>query len=238
MASRKKEKERLRREREERERAAADAQRRKRLIGYGAGGALALAAVVVLVVLLVGRGGGDEAGGEAELLPPGGKVAELRDTDVPEAAKAAGCELRDRRATSRDHTGNPNEAIRYDSNPPTSGRHYEVAANDGAYTEAPADPSLVHALEHGRINIWFKPTAPRQVRADLKALYDRDQGFQELLVPRPDMPFQIAASAWNGAPEPNGTGRLLGCRTATPQALGALQAFIEEHRSNGPEPVP
>ncbi len=239
MASRKEEKERLRREREERERAAAEAQRRKRLIGYGAAAVLALAAVVVLMVTLTGGGGdgGDDKAKEA-LLPPGGRVAELKETDVPKAAKAAGCDLKEQRAKSRDHSSDPNEAVKYDSNPPMSGRHYEVAAQEGAYTEAPTDPALVHALEHGRINVWFKPTAPRQVRADLKALYDRDQGFQALLMPRPDMPYTVAATAWTADPAPLGTGHLLGCRTANAQALEALQAFIEEYRGNGPEPVP
>lgn len=238
MASRKEEKERLRREREERERLAREAQRRKRLIGYGAAAVLALAAVVVLVVVLVDGGGGDGGKAEDGLLPSGGRVPELKEADVRKAAQAAGCDLKAQRAKSRDHSTDPNEIIKYDSNPPTSGRHYEVAAEESAYTEAPPDPSLVHALEHGRVNIWFKPNAPRQVRADLKALYDRDQGFQELLIPRPDMPYVVAATAWTANPEPLGTGRLLGCRTANAQSLEALQAFIEEYRGNGPEPVP
>jgi hypothetical protein len=241
MASRKEEKERLRREREEREQAARAAARRKRLIGVGAGAGLALAAAVVLVVLLVsgGDGGGAEAeGGGAELLPAGGRAPEPRETDLARAARAAGCELKSERAKSRDHTGNPNEAVRYSTNPPMSGRHYEIAAEDQAYTQAPPDGSAVHSLEHGRINIWFKPDAPQQVRADLKALYDRDQGFQMLLIPRAEMPYQVAATAWSRDPDPLGTGRLLGCRTASPAAFDALMAFIEEYRGNGPEPVP
>jgi len=241
MASRKEEKERLRREREERERAAREAERRRRLIGYGAGGALALAAVVVLAVLLLGGdggGGNGKAGGDSGLYPAGGRLVDLRETDVARAARAAGCELRSERARSRDHIGNPNETVPYASNPPMTGRHSEIAAEDSAYEQAPPDPSLVHSLEHGRINIWFKPNAPAQVRADLKALYDRDQGFQMLLIPRADMPYTFAATAWSKDPEPLGTGRLLGCRNASPAAFEALQAFIEEYRGNGPEPVP
>jgi len=237
MASRKEEKERLRREREERERAASDAQRRKRLIGYGTGGVLALAAVVVLVVLLVGGGGdgGGKAGGE--LLPAGGRVAELRETGVAKAAETAGCELKNERAKSRDHTGDPNEVIKYDTNPPMSGRHFETPAPESAYTEAPADPSLVHALEHGRVDLWFKPDASRQARADLKATYDEEQGYQLLLIPRPDMPYPVAATAWTADPQPLGTGHLIGCRTIDAKALTAVRAFIDEYRGRGPEPV-
>lgn len=240
MASRKEEKERLRREREERERAASDAQRRKRLIGYGTGGVLALAALIVLIVAVVlpAIGGDDNGGEESSLLPAGGRVGQLQETDVAKAAETAGCEFKNEKAKSRDHTGDPSEIINYDSNPPMSGRHFETPAQESAYTEAPPDPSLVHALEHGRVNVWYKPTAPKQVRADLKALYDRDQGFQELLIPRPDMPYTVAASAWTADPQPLGTGHLLGCRTANAQSLEALQAFIEKYRGNGPEPVP
>jgi len=239
MASRKEEKERLRREREEREREAAEAGRRKRLVGYGIGGALALAAVVVLVVLLV-SGGGDDEGSEqqASLYPPGGTVAKPGGTDVGKAAKAADCQLKQERAKSRDHVGNPNERIPYSSNPPMSGRHYEIPAEDQAFSQPPADSSVVHSLEHGRVDIWFKPDAPRQVRADLKATYDSEQGYQLLLIPRPNMPYQLAATAWGREPEPLGTGYLLGCSTGGAKALSALRAFIDEHRGNGPEPVP
>lgn len=239
MASRKEQKERLRREREERERAAAAAKRRRRLIGYGVGGALAVLAAVVLVVVLAGNlGGGGESEARSNLLPDGGRVPELRDTDVAKAAKAGDCELKSEKTQAREHTADPNETVKYASNPPTSGRHYQEPAADSAYTQAPADTATVHALEHGRVNLWFKPSASRQGRADLKALYDRDKGYQLLVLPRPKMPYQLAATAWNRDPEPNGTGRFLGCRAATPRAVAALQAFIEEHRSNGPEPVP
>ncbi len=239
MASRKEEKERLRREREERERAAAAEARRKRLVGYGIGGALALAALVVLVVLLV-SGGGDDEGSEqqASLYPPGGAVAKPGDSNVATAADVAGCELKQERAKSRDHVGNPNQPIKYDSNPPMTGRHYEIPAEDQAFTQPPPDSSVVHSLEHGRIDIWFKPNAPRQLRADLKATYDSEQGYQLLLIPRPNMPYQLAATAWGRDPEPLGTGYLLGCKTGGPKSMSALRAFIDEHRGNGPEPVP
>ncbi len=239
MASRKEEKERLRREREERERAAASAAQRKRLVGFGIGGALALAAVVVLVVVLVSGGGGDEASEQqASVFPPGGTVAKPGETDVTKAAKAAGCDVKEARAKSRDHVGTPNEQIPYSSNPPTSGKHYEIAGEDQAYTEPPPDSSVVHSLEHGRVNIWFKPNSPGKVRADLKATYDSEQGYQLLLIPRADMPYQMAATAWGREPEPLGTGFMLGCPSVDAKAMTALRAFIDEHRGNGPEPVP
>jgi hypothetical protein len=237
MSSRKEQKEQLRREREEREQAAKAAERRRRVIGYGVGGGLAAVALIVVVVLLVAGGGGDSSRASEDVLPGGGSVPEQRETDVIKAARAGGCELRSFRSRSRDHISDPDEKVKYGSNPPTEGRHYEIPAEDGSYDTAPTDTELVHTLEHGRIIIWFKPTLPRDVRADLRALFD-DDPYQMVLTPRSNMPYAVAASAWNRDPEPYGTGRLLGCPRVTDDIWDALRTFRDEHRSNGPEPVP
>jgi hypothetical protein len=238
VASRKQQKEALRRERLERERQAKEAERRKRLVGYGVGGALALVAVAVVGVLLAagGGGGGDKA--SADVLPSGGKIPDQKISSLGRAASASGCKLSSERATSRRHTTDPNQKVKYRTNPPTDGTHYQIPAEDGAYSRAPPDTASVHALEHGRIDIWFKPTLPEDVRADLKALFDDEQGYQLLLVPRPRMPYPIAASAWGRDPTPNGTGYLLACSKVSGTTWDALRAFIDEHRGNGPEPVP
>jgi hypothetical protein len=237
LSSRREQKEALRREREERERQAKAAQARKRLVGYGAGGALALVVAVVLVV--VALGGGDEAGSvDTQVLPGGGSVPEQKEFDFAKAAAAAGCEVKDVKASgSFDHTTDPNERVKYNSNPPTSGRHYVQPVDDGAYTTAPTDEQLVHNLEHGRVIIWYQPGMPKATRADLKALFDEDT-YQMVLAPRRKMPYQLASSAWNGTPAPAGKGRLLLCERATPEVWDALRAFRDENRSNGPEAIP
>jgi hypothetical protein len=237
VSSRREQKEALRREREERERQAKAAQARKRMVGYGGATVLVIAAIAVAVLLLAG---GDEGSGNVDpnVLPDGGSVPEQEEFDLAKAADAAGCELDDVKASgSFDHTTDSNERVKYNSNPPTSGRHYAVPADDGAYSTAPSDEQLVHNLEHGRVIIWFKPSLPKDTRADLKALFDEDT-YQMVLVPRAKMPYEVAASAWNGTPEPSGLGRLLTCDSATPELWDALRAFRDEHRSNGPEPVP
>lgn len=238
MSSRKEQKEKLRREREEREAAAKAAARKRQLIGYGAGAALVLAVVVVLVVLLAGGGSdGDKADSASNVLPSGGTVPDPNITDLNEAAKAAGCQLTSKRATSREHTQDLAEQIRYSTNPPTSGKHYVVPAEDGAYETAPDVKEVVHSQEHGRVVIWFKKSLPRAERANLKALYDEDT-FQMLLVPNEtNMPYAVAASAWNADPTPLGTGRLLGCPRYNDKIFDAIRAFKDEHRGNGPEAV-
>ena len=237
MASRREQKEALRREREQREQEAKAAQARKRMVGYGGGFLLVLAVVAVLVLVL---GGGDESGGsvDPDVLPDGGSVPEQKEFDLAKAAKAAGCELRDVKASGNfDHTTDPNERVKYISNLPTSGRHYVIPADDGAYSTAPTDEQLVHELEHGRVIIWYKPTLPADTRADLRALFDEDT-YQMVLAPRAKMPYQVAASAWNGTPAPSGLGRLITCDSVEPGLWDALRAFRDEHRSNGPEAVP
>ena len=237
MASRKEQKEKLRREREEREAAAKAAERRRRLIGYGAAGGLVAVVAVVLVVLLLSGGDGGGGGG-GDLLPTGSEVPEQRITDPEEAAEAAGCELKSFRAQSRDHSQDPAERLTYESNPPTSGKHFANPAEDGEYESAPPVGELVHSLEHGRVIIWFKKSLPREQRGLLKALYDDDQ-YQMLITPDPTgMKYAVAATAWNADPQPNGTGRLLGCPRFTPGVADAIRTFREEHRANGPEPVP
>ena len=241
MASRKEQKEQLRREREEREAEAKAAQRRKQMVGYGAGGLAVVVIVVVAVVLLAGGGGSSGGGGDepdTAVLPDGGSVPERKIDELAPAAKAAGCTLESFKGKSREHTDDINEKVKYDSNPPTEGKHFAAPAQDGAYDKAPDVKELVHALEHGRIVVWFKKSLPEDQRADLKALFD-DDSYQMLLTPDPTkMKYAVAASAWLRDPTPNGTGRLLGCTKFSDEAMDALQAFRDEYRGNGPEAVP
>jgi hypothetical protein len=170
-------------------------------------------------------------------LPAGGEVPEPRISDLDSAARAAKCELQSSRARSRDHTASLYEQIDYDTNPPTTGRHFQVSAEDGVYGEAPPDSAIVHSLEHGRVVVWLKPSLPAKARAGLRALVEQDS-HQILIIPRSEMPFDVAATAWNSSPGPAGTGRLLGCSSFSPAVYDALRTFRDEHRGRGPEVDP
>lgn len=239
MSHRREQKERLRREREERERQAHAAAQRKKLVGYGAGGVLALAAVVVLILLATGGSGG--GGGDAqaaEVFPEGGSFPEQKIFDVAPAAKAAGCTLKSVKGSGvATHTTSLDDHVKYNTNPPTTGRHYEIPAQDGVYGDAPQDEELVHGEEHGRVIFWVKPSIPQDQRANIRALVD-DDSYQMFLVPRANMPYAVAATAWNADPPPGGTGRLLLCNQVNDKTYDALAAFRDEHRSKGPEPIP
>jgi hypothetical protein len=235
MASRKDEKARLRAEREERERTAAAGARRKRLIGYGAAGVLGLAALVAVVVVALAGGGGEGggSGGESRAAAVPADPSELptepvpprRISDLDQAARAAGCTARGFRSEGRDHV--PDD-VTYKSDPPHSGPHDAVPSEDGVYTDAPPDENLVHSLEHGRVIVQYKPSVSEEMKGQLKALFDEDP-YHMMLLPNPDMPHEVAASAWT---------QVLGCERANDKVFDAIRAFKERHRDRAPEFVP
>ena len=228
----------MRREREAREQQARAAEQRKKMVGYGAAAAIAIIAVAVAILLLTG---GDDAGSgpgnASNVFPDGGSFPEQKVFDIAPAAKAAGCELQTKKGTAREHTTSLSDRVKYNTNPPTTGRHYEIPAQDGIYGQAPQDEQLVHNMEHGRVIIWVKPSLPSKQRADLRAMVE-DDPYQMVLVPRTKMPYAVAATAWDADPAPNGTGELLLCNDMNDKTFDALQAFRDEHRSQGPEPIP
>ncbi len=236
MASRKDEKARLRQERQERERIAAAGARRKRLLGYGIAGVLGVAALAaVIVVALVGGSGGTvgdgSAGGSEAAAPvepadfPSSPVPPQRVADLPQASRSAGCTTQSPRNEGDDHV--PND-VNYKSSPPSSGPHSETPAEDGVYLEAPRQENVLHAAEHGRIVVQFRPSVSEETKGQLKSLFEEDP-YHLLLIPNPEMPYEVAATAWT---------EVLGCKRASPQVFDAIRAFKERHRDRGPEFVP
>ncbi len=238
MSHRRDQKEALRREREAREQQARAAEQRKKMVGYGAAAAIAIIAVAVGILLLAGgEDAGSGPGNAGNVFPDGGSFPEQKVFDIGPAAKAAGCQLQTKKGTARGHTTSLSDRVKYNTNPPTTGRHYEIPAQDGIYGEAPQDEQLVHNMEHGRVIIWVKPSLPAKQRADIRAMVE-DDPYQMVLVPRRNMPYAVAATAWDADPAPNGTGELLLCNDVNDKTFDALQSFRDEHRSQGPEPIP
>ena len=235
MASRKEQKEALRREREQREQEAAAADRRRRLIGYGVAAALVLAAVAAITVVIAAGGGGGDAedpAGESRAAEPTDEgfvkasVPPPKATDLEVAAKAAGCEVNSFPSEGQNHTQPPYE---YKTNPPTSGDHFEFAAEDGSYRTSPEVGQFVHSLEHGRVVFWHAPNASEQLRGQLKTLFDEDN-YHVILAPNTTkMPYEVAASGWT---------KSLTCKKANEQTFDALRMFRDRYRDQGPERVP
>jgi Protein of unknown function (DUF3105) len=248
MASRKEEKERLRQQRLAAERAAASTGRRRLLAGYVVAGVLT-AAVLAGLVAVIASGGGDggiDACGEAHIENSGGTFRGLepdcregtspptiRFADLKISAEQAGCELRlDLPQEGRTHVPN-STPVNYKTVPPTSGNHNPVPVDDGAYTTPITDNpdqttnirSAVHALEHGRVEIQYRPSLPEDQQLALKGVFDEDPNGM-LLFPNPDMPYAVVVTAWTNE---------VVCPTYNQTVLDVIRNFRDTYLGNGPE---
>jgi hypothetical protein len=248
MSSRREEKERLRAERLAAERAASSSARRRLFAGYLVAGLLAAAVVAGLVVVIASGEGDGEAGdacdqahiqntGSFSGLDPdcreGTAPPAIQFGDLAESVEQANCQLR----VNLPDEGNIHvpdaQPVEYETNPPTSGDHNPVPISDGAFTTAVTDdtskkPNIrneVHAMEHGRVLIHYNPMLPEDQQLALKGVFDRDPGGM-LLFPDPDMPYDVAVTAWRN---------LVTCPKYDPLVLDVVQNFRDTYRGNGPE---
>jgi uncharacterized protein DUF3105 len=246
MSSRKEQKEALRKERLAREQAAADAAARKRLIGIVVASILVLGIVGALVAVVLAGGDDDGAsssggsGGDAAHVsyPDGGEIPAQKEADLALAMKAAGC--KDETVIDHPyddpagiHTADPDEVIKYKSEPPALGRHYQVPIEDGIYEDASPLTHTVHALEHGRVLIWLRPDLTSDQLAQFKALYEEDP-YHVIMLPRAELKQPFAVSAWVG----DTTGHILRCNDVNDNTWDAIRAFKEKYRDKAPEFVP
>jgi Protein of unknown function (DUF3105) len=238
VASRQEEKQRRREERLERERAEkarTARQQRLRLAGGAVAGIVVLAAVILLATGAIGgssEGSGDPsrptAADTGDITLPAQKIG-----DVDAAAKAAGCKLSNPPIEGRNHETKDFTAADYKTNPPTSGNHYPEWYQDGVYNpgDTPNLGMLVHTLEHGRIDVQYKPGTPKHTVAELEALLaEQSDGYHMLLFQNTtNMPAQIAATAW---------GHSLTCPQFNNQVFDAIRTFRARYIDQGPEDVP
>jgi hypothetical protein len=152
---------------------------------------------------------------------------------LPAAAKAAGCTVSHPPDQGVEHEAREFTPADYDSNPPTSGTHFPTWYEDGVYAPGttPELGRLVHALEHGRVEIQYKPGTPAATVGRLEKLVDAlDSGYHLLLFENgTGMPYAVAATAW---------GHLLGCPAMNDRVFDALRAFADDYIDKGPETVP
>jgi hypothetical protein len=195
--------------REERERAEQRRERNGRLI---ASFLVASTAAILFYVFTASSGPG----------APSAKALE----QLRVAAAAAHCTVTAFPTEGRTHTDGK---VVYKTNPPTSGPHNPAPAPDRAYTVAPPPENYVHSLEHGRIELQYRPRAPVAVRNGLMGVY-REFTHHMLLFPNnTGMDFEVAATAWK---------HRLGCAHYNARVPDALRRFRDAYRDRGPEQVP
>lgn len=160
--------------------------------------------VTVVVVALIGV--------LAARVVQGRRASERRVAAVTQGS----CRFDRRSDSGRGHVPAPVFTV----NPPSGGDHLAQVVGPRRYREAPEDGSVVHALEHGDIVIWHEP----QLDGDATIGRVAD-AFPEdvLIVPRPDLPTPVVATAWQ---------RRLLCDAVEETSL---RRFVTQYRNSAPE---
>ncbi len=93
----------------------------------------------------------------------------------------------------REHIAVGASHVAYNSNPPTSGPHYEQDASWGVYQTELPDEQLIHNLEHG--GIWISYTCvDDKTKADLEKIAQSDPKI--IIEPRAKDDAPIVLASW------------------------------------------
>jgi hypothetical protein len=171
-----------------------------RTAGYVAAWLAGTAVVAVLAIVLL-----DDGTPEDVSLPP------IRETQLVDAAREAGCELR--RARPRERT-----------DPAVDGPVARQAADGGFYDEAPDVSTLIAALRHGVVVIHFRPELDGDRVDELRDVQEAAPNGT-IVTPNATMGFEVAATAYR---------RLLGCPHATNASIEAALLFRGRFLGSGP----
>ena len=118
------------------------------------------------------------------------------------------------------------ESIEYNSNPPTSGPHYEITAKSGFREEPIPDGNIIHNLEHGDIWISYHPHVSDAVKEELKQF----ASAKVIVATRQANDTDIALAAW---------GRLDAFNIENNELpVERIKDFIKRYTNKGPEFVP
>ncbi len=229
MSSRQEEKQRRKAEREAAEAEAARSAARKGRLQLALGGLVALAAIVIAVLVFSRASDGGGVSGPVT----SAKIPAQKETDFKAAAAAAKCELKTYPSEGNAHTTDT-ARWKYETNPPTSGTHDPVAAEEGLYESGNSPPvgMSVHALEHGFIDLQYKPGTPKATIDKLETLGSEALGFgtegYHVLVfeNTTKMKPAVATTAWTHS---------LTCPTMNDGVYDAVRAFRTQYTNQGPE---
>lgn len=140
----------------------------------------------------------------------------------------------------RQHIASGTPGSGYNSNPPTSGVHWQGPAKNGVYGSPLPDEQAIHNLEHGYVWISYWPksvslqategAAPKEGLSDedLNKIVEivKDDDWKIILSPREANDKKIALAAW---------GRVLNLDTFDPDKI---KDFVKTYRNRGPEKTP
>jgi hypothetical protein len=196
---------------------ADESARRKRTwtIAAGVGGLVVGLTVVAAALGMIGGGG--------------------RTTDVAglrTAFRNAGCTLKVVPALQAVHsiTDSSASSPAWNTDPPTSGPHYAVAAIFGIYEDELELARVVHNLEHGGVYILYGKDVPDATVDRLRAFYD-DHKTGTIMAPLDALGDKFALGAWVVDGDTD-NGFLATCRRFDDNAIST---FFRSLQFRGPE---
>jgi hypothetical protein len=148
------------------------------------------------------------------------------------ALEAAGCTLQVADALEGKHSIADPDGVsdEWNTDPPTSGPHYAIAAIFGIYEEPLQLARLVHNLEHGGVFILYGPKVPEATVDELRAFYAANK-TGTIMAPYEKLGDEFALGAWVVHDE-GGNGYLAKCKQFDQDAA---DAFLGAFQFRGPE---
>ncbi len=195
--------------------SSSDGSSRNRAFVIGAAIAgVALGFVVVAALLGIVGGGGTDA--------------EAARTNL----EAAGCSFKSVKALEGAHSiqqpGGTSD--KWNTDPPTTGPHYGIAAIFGIYEDELEIARVVHNLEHGGIFILYGEDVPDATVDELRAFYD-DHKTGTIMAPLDRLGDEFALGAWVVDGDID-TGFLAKCKTFDEDAVSSFFCSLQ---FRGPE---
>ena len=199
----------------QRQTTSRDASSRRRAWTIGAaiaGVALGFAAVAMLLGLVGGTDTGEAA--------------------LPAKFEAAGCRFQEAPALEAAHTVTDPDGTskQWNTDPPTSGPHYGIAAVFGLYDDQIQIGRLVHNLEHGGIFVLYGDDVPDATVQQLRDFYD-DHQTGTVMAPLDRLGDEFALGAWVADGDTD-SGFLAKCKTFDEDAVSS---FFRALQFRGPE---
>ena len=120
-----------------------------------------------------------------------------------------------KKSMGRAHTTDPKTKVAYtQSDPPTSGKHYQSPPPLMIYDEPVPQSILVHALEHGNIVVQYGNAVSVADKAALRKAVLENRS-RTLMTPYPKLGKRVVYTAWQ---------RVLSCQRFQKDALTGAQA--------------
>lgn len=110
----------------------------------------------------------------------------------------------------------------YNSNPPTSGWHWEGVAGPGIKNEPVPDELVLHSMEHGAAVVWYREDLEQNEVNRIKEAFNSSSG-KKIMLPRKNLDVPVALSSW---------GYLLKLHTIDE---AKIKEFIETNNDRAPE---